>query len=108
MDKTINRTIVIEKAKKFYEYIKIQGFNVEQMYLFGSYVKNTNREDSDIDLAIILKSPVVDIIDTHMKLMRIAGRFDDCLVEPYPFDENIFMDGNPLAEEVKKTGIRII
>lgn len=28
-------------------------FQVENIYLFGSYAKNTNREDSDIDVQLL-------------------------------------------------------
>jgi predicted nucleotidyltransferase len=53
------------------------------IYLFGSYAKNTNREDSDIDIAVLLKTPMnpkekftykmdlVDILEKEVDLIDL-------------------------------------
>ena len=40
-------------ARKFASAIR-SIYNPKQIFLFGSYVKGTNREESDIDIAVIL------------------------------------------------------
>jgi len=40
-------------ARKYFEFIKKKDPNVKKAYIFGSYIKGTVKEDSDIDLAII-------------------------------------------------------
>jgi predicted nucleotidyltransferase len=107
MDKTINRRTAIKLAKEFIELIKIKGFKVKNVYLFGSFVTGNMHKDSDIDLVIILKNPVEDILDEQMKLMRIACRFQNSIIEPHPFLESDFKDSNPFIDEIKKNGVII-
>ena len=58
----INILKTIEKyIKEISKYYDIQG-----VYLFGSYAKGTNNEDSDIDIAII-----VDTITSASAIIRI-------------------------------------
>ncbi len=94
-------------AKDFISFlIKQKGLEVKKAYLFGSYAKNQFHEDSDIDLAIILKH-LRDDFDMHLKLSRLRRKFDTS-IEPHPFDEKDFDDTNPFAYEIMKTGIKIL
>ena len=45
----------IEKVRKYRLLLK-KYFDLDKVYLFGSYAKETNREDSDLDVAIIVNS----------------------------------------------------
>ncbi|MEZ0537221.1 nucleotidyltransferase domain-containing protein [Caldicellulosiruptoraceae bacterium PP1] len=76
-------------------------------YLFGSYVKGTFNEDSDIDIAIVSEQFTGDIIEDTFRLMRFR-RDIDLRIEPHPFTPNDFVDDNPLVSEIKKYGIKII
>ena len=107
MAKKNNQKTAIKKAVKFYKTLKGLGYKIYQMYLFGSYANNSNHKDSDIDVAIILESPVKNIFDEQLKLMRIAGKFEDSVIEAHPFDKKDFLSGNPFIDEIKRTGIRI-
>lgn len=44
----------INKVKEYSILLK-KYMPLEKVYLFGSYAKNTNRSDSDIDVAIVVK-----------------------------------------------------
>jgi uncharacterized protein len=65
-----------EAIKIIKRYVELVGrkYQIEKEILFGYYIKGTNHPDSDIDLAIIVKS-VDDIIDMQIDLMRM--RTDD-------------------------------
>jgi predicted nucleotidyltransferase len=104
----INRRIAIKLAKEFTNFIKTQGIKVKSVYLFGSFVKGDIHRDSDIDLAVVLENPVRDIFDEQMKLMRLACRFQNSIIEPHPFVEKDFKDVNPFTSEIKRNGIRIV
>jgi predicted nucleotidyltransferase len=108
MVKKNNQTIAINKAKKFYETLLSLGYKINQMYLFGSYAQNISHKDSDIDIAIILESPVKNIFDEQLNLMRIAGKFEDSVIEVHPFEEKDFIIGNPFIDEIIRTGIRMV
>jgi hypothetical protein len=60
---------------------------------------------SDIDLAII--SPDFgDMFEERLELMRLAVSMDD-RIEPHPFRPEEFNDNQPLASEIRRTGIAI-
>jgi uncharacterized protein len=93
-------------AREYINFIKKQNPNFQKAYIFGSYVKGTMQEDSDIDLAIIFKK-LNDTFDMQVKLMKLRRKFDT-RIEPHAFRESDFEITNTLANEILKTGIEII
>jgi len=51
MDKT---EIIIKLSK--YKHLLARHFDLDSVILFGSYAKGTQREDSDIDVAVVVNS----------------------------------------------------
>lgn len=47
---------------------KKSDFNISQFVLFGSYAKEANHKDSDIDIAYILKEGCKMSFDKYLKL----------------------------------------
>jgi uncharacterized protein len=84
------------------------GYQINNIYLFGSYAKNSFHKDSDNDLAVILKSVNESLFDEQIKLMRIAGKFEDSVIEVHPFGVKDFKTGSPFIDEIKRTGIRVV
>jgi len=99
----VNQSI-IETAERFTKEIPAE-LNFKKAYLFGSYAKGSEREESDIDIAIVLGN-MTDFFDIQMQLMRIRRKID-LRIEPHPISENEFNDSNPFAFEIKRTGIEI-
>ena len=93
-------------ARKYIEFIRKKDPNVKKAYLFGSYIKGTVKEDSDIDLAIIFKN-LTDTFEMQVQLMKLRRKFDT-RIEPHAFRESDFQISNPLANEILKTGIEIV
>jgi uncharacterized protein len=81
-----------------------RNYKIKEAFLFGSYVTNNFNEDSDIDIALILKD-YSDTIKELSKLMRFRREFD-LRIEPHPVNEADFVDNNPFTKEIKK-GLRI-
>ncbi len=108
MAQRTDKEIAIGKVKRFYKTLISLGYKVDSLYLFGSHVKSRNRPDSDVDIAVVLKSPVKNIFLEQVNLMRIAGKFEDSSIEVHPFDEVLFRKGNPFINEIKRTGVRVI
>ncbi|MFP4448867.1 MAG: nucleotidyltransferase family protein [Bacteroidales bacterium] len=94
------------KIAKRYADIVSRHYNVKKVIMFGSYAKGTYREDSDIDLAIILNS-VDDLFKIQVELMKLRTD-DDLLIEPHPFDSSDFSPSDPTISEILKNGIEII
>ncbi len=79
---------------------------ITHIYIYGSYAKKTPRKDSDIDLCVI--SPAFqDRIESTMTLMKIRDD-DELVLSPLAFSPETFIDENPIAWEIKQTGVMYI
>ena len=97
------------ESKEYHWALYVGHLVIEKLlkaYLFGSYTKGRFHEDSDIDLAIILKN-LKDDFEMQVKLMILRRGFD-LSIEPHPFDEKDFDSTNPFAYEIMKTSIKIL
>ncbi len=93
----------IEKVKKYKLLLK-DHFQIDNVYLFGSYAKNTNKEDSDIDVAIVVSNISEDFFAVNPLLWKIRRQVDD-RIEPVLIDKNNDVSG--FLEEIKRCGIEI-
>jgi len=84
-------------VKSNYDYIKI--------ILFGSFAKGNYNDDSDIDIAVILKD-YSNLLDVQLDLMRLRRKIDS-RIEPHPFRESEFEISNPMVNEIVKYGHEI-
>ncbi len=99
--KKINQTIL-----KYVECLK-KEYNIKGIYLYGSYAKGNNTEDSDIDIAVVSEDFTGDIIEDMFRLMKLRRKVD-YRIEPHPFAFAEFNEDNPSAKEVMQTGIKIM
>jgi len=93
-------------VKQYIDFLKQNEFNIQEVYIFGSVAKGHFNEDSDIDLAIIIKN-LKNGFTTQGELMKLRRRFD-LRIEPHPFDETDFNAANPFAHEIMNTGIKVL
>jgi predicted nucleotidyltransferase len=92
-------------AKKYADFIKRDNSGIQKIYLFGSNVRGTAREDSDIDIAIVFDN-FKNSFDIQVELMKLRRKFDTRL-EPHPFRTADFNMSNPFAHEIITFGIEI-
>ena len=104
------RNVDIDILKSVEEYIKeiSKHYNIQEVYLFGSYAKGTNHEDSDIDIAIITDDiKCNDIFDEQLNLKKLRRNID-YRIEPHLIEvadyDNI---ETPFVQEVIDTGIKV-
>lgn len=103
MDKEINNTI-----NQFIALIRKSHKGIRKAILFGSYARNNERTDSDIDIALIFdKLSDSEKFDTQVQLMLLASQIDS-RIEPHPISKEDFNSDCPFAIEIKRTGIEII
>lgn len=77
-------------------------------YLFGSFAKNNQRAESDIDIAVIIDNLMdSEKFNIQVQLMLLASKFDS-RIEPHPLSKQDFISDNPFVHEIKKTGIELI
>ncbi|RPH32488.1 MAG: nucleotidyltransferase domain-containing protein [Bacteroidales bacterium] len=99
----MDKSEAINKVKDYSILLK-KYFPLEKVYLFGSYAKNTNRIDSDIDVAIVVSHIEGDFFSIQPLLWKLRRQIDD-RIEPILIErEN---DKGDFLKEIQKNGIEI-
>jgi len=102
MDKNINKIV-----KEYIRVVLNHQPDLLSAYIFGSYARNNQREDSDIDIALVIEHLTdKDRFDTQVKLMLLASDIDK-RIEPHPISNVDLQSNNPFALEILKTGIKL-
>jgi len=100
----MDKTEALNIAQLYANAVKA-NFNYSRIILFGSYAKGNYNEDSDIDIAVVLKD-YNNLIDMQLELMRLRRKIDS-RIEPHPFRESEFELSNPIVYEIIKYGKEI-
>lgn len=98
MDKKQAITLATE-----YKKLVSQWLPVKAIYLFGSYSKGTQHEDSDIDIAVVVDRLNDNYFEDTPLLWKLRRRISN-YIEPVLLTED---DNNPLYADVMRTGILI-
>ena len=101
---------VIKIAKGFLEILQ-QTHDVRQAYLFGSYAKDTAKDYSDVDLAIVLGTLGVSEespFDEPFMIFHAAQKYNSLLEVVCFVQEEFDRDGGALVRLTKKEGIRLV
>lgn len=101
----INRQIM-EIVQKYVEKV-CENYKIEAIILFGSYAKGIEREDSDIDIAIITDDFNNDIFDEQLNLKKLRWEID-LRIEPHLIRIEDYKEvSTPFIKEVIDTGIKV-
>jgi len=91
------------------EYISIisSEIAIEKVFLFGSYAKGAQHQDSDIDIAVYSKdfSSETRIEDMTYLLGKTRGLDFD--IQPFPFGADDYEDPMGIIEEILRTGVEL-
>jgi predicted nucleotidyltransferase len=93
----------ISKVRAYKQLLQA-NFQFESIYLFGSYAKGTNTENSDIDVAIIVNHIDGDYFSINPMLWKLRREIDD-RIEPVLFESDF--DDADFIGEIQKHGIKI-
>jgi predicted nucleotidyltransferase len=101
----VTKESAIKTVESFAKDIVDSGINLKKVILFGSFAKNTQNENSDIDVVLVAD----EFIGIGFKDIKL---FIDVLIEyiriqPKTFPTDYFDNGDPFIEEIKKDGIEI-
>lgn len=82
------------------------NINFSEAWIFGSYAKGSQHDNSDIDIAIVLDENVSYTFDTEIQLMNIR-KGEETMIEPHAFTKEEFNNSTPLVKQIIDYGIRI-
>ena len=94
---------VLSAAKAYLNVLREHEICFESAWLFGSFVNGGFTEDSDIDIALVMK----EVSNKFMKEVELTKyrRQIDWRIEPHIItSDNI---ENPFSREIMETGIKI-
>jgi predicted nucleotidyltransferase len=94
---------VIEKLKDYIILLE-KHFDLDQVILFGSYASGNFNENSDIDVAVIVKKINGDYFSTVPLLWKLRRQIDD-RIEPVLFEKG--RDDSGFLTGIIKYGIVI-
>lgn len=94
---------VIEKIRKYKKLLEVH-FDIDKVYLFGSYLKGNATEDSDIDVAIIVNSLKGDYFSTVPLAWKIRSQIDN-RIEPLILEKG--NDDSGFLSEIINSGIEV-
>lgn len=80
---------------------------VQEAFIFGSYATGVSNPWSDIDIALVSDIFEGDRIEDKNKIRKITLSVSSSL-EVVPFAPNDFNSYNPFANEIMRTGIKLI
>ncbi|MFH1194455.1 MAG: nucleotidyltransferase domain-containing protein [bacterium] len=96
----MDQSEVVEKINAF-KNLLIQRFAISKIILFGSFIKNTAHEFSDIDVAVICTGLNDDYISSQAAIYKLR-RDIDYRIEPHLFIGE--EDPSGFLSEILKTG----
>lgn len=96
MDRKTNESI------KTFASLARKTFKADKIILFGSYAKGNNRDDSDIDIAVVVNDIQGDFLELSANLFGIV-RSIDARIEPVLVDGR--NDKSGFLEGITKYGI---
>ena len=99
----MDKTEVIAKLKEYKKLLSKQ-MKFDDLILFGSYAKGTQKEDSDVDVAIVLDETSEDYFYTRPLIWRLSRVVVD-RIEPLIIERKY--DDSGFLEEIIKTGVVI-
>jgi len=86
--------------------LKNSNIGFTDAYLFGSFARGHQHDNSDIDIAIVLNDNVNHTFDTDVQLM-LNRRGEETIIEPHAFSKEEFDFNLPIVYQIIKYGIKI-
>lgn len=103
MNYEMNRGEAIDKVRAYRLLLK-EHFQLENVYLYGSYANGTNRDDSTIDVAVVVSRIKGDYFSVSPLLWKLRKQIDP-RIEPILIERDF--DDADFLKEVQKQGIEI-
>lgn len=101
----LTRETAIKQATDFVLDCLRYGINIEKAILFGSVAKNEQRDNSDIDIALISNDFTKNFVVNNRLTSKVNIKYP--LIEVHHFNSDYFKTGDPFINEITSTGFEI-
>ncbi len=102
----VTRENAISTARSFVNDCQSNGLIFHKVFLFGSVVKNTTHEWSDIDL-LLISDQFSDNVFENLKLYsKINIKYP--IIETHPYPTKYYYEGDDFIKEISKECIEIL
>lgn len=102
----MDKVNAIKLSTRYLKRVRNNDIEFSEAWLFGSYAKGLQREDSDIDIAIVLNNTDKITFDIEVKLMVLRAG-EETLIEPHAFTKDDFDVNSPIINQIINNGERI-
>jgi predicted nucleotidyltransferase len=104
----LDRNDAIAIVRNYAQDIKSHGVTLRAVILFGSFAKGTQQQWSDIDVALVADE-FTGLPQDHYLFPYMGGiNKTYTRIEALTYPTDYFKKGDPLIEEITKTGIKIL
>lgn len=83
----MDKGAVVDKVRAYADVLVRQNVPLSKVILYGSYASGSAREDSDIDVAVVMPQITEDWLELSAKLFRLTRNID-LRIEPAALVEN--------------------
>ncbi len=102
----MDKNDAIKLCKGYLRKVKNSDIGFSEAWLFGSFARGSQHDDSDVDIAIVLNEGIVKSFDIEVELMLIR-KGEETIIEPHAFTNDEFNFNTPIVNQIMKTGERI-
>lgn len=102
----MDKSEALRISKEYLRRVRNSDLGFSEAWLFGSFAKGNQHDNSDIDLAIVLNGNTSHTFETEVKLMVIR-KGDETIIEPHAFTKEEFDYRVPIVDQIIKYGIKI-
>lgn len=102
----MDKKAALKLSRDYLIKVKSNDIKFSEAWLFGSYAKGNQHDDSDIDIAIVLEDGENKSFDTEVRLMIIRSG-EETLIEPHAFKKDEFNLTMPIVNQIIGNGERI-
>ena len=103
--KKLSQEEAISISQEFIDKLRFSGINIRHAFLYGSYLRNEQREYSDIDVAIIAEE-FTGILPLDLPIiLNILKDYSIIHAKTYSMDD--WINGEPFLDEIVKAGLEL-
>ena len=102
----MDKNDAIRISKSYLLRLQNSDFGFAEAWLFGSFAKGNQHDNSDIDIAIVLKDNVNRTFDTDVRLM-ITRKGEETMIEPHAFSKDEIDSRIPIVSQILNYVIKL-